>query len=1076
MHYPQLCFAHSVREEIILNLNPNQMIMKKLYRCLSLAAALMLLFTSVALAQERVVTGAITDENGNSMPGVNILLKGTSQGTATDAEGKFSMSVPNDQATLVISFVGYATTEVVVGSRTNIAIQMSPDVTTLNELVVTGYAIQEKKDVTGSVGVVKPKELTSIPTGNVSNQLQGRVAGVTVTGSGQPGQTSVVRIRGLGSFQNNDPLYVVDGVPTQDISTLNPNDVESITVLKDAGAASIYGARASNGVIVVTTKTGVTSGVKVNYNMYVGNQYPGKGPDNLLNTQEYADLQWLVYENDGTSETHPVYGPSSQATPSIPSWAADTDWYDEITDVASIQNHDLSLSGGNENSKFYAGLNYFKQNGIVLTNYTQRFSARINSEFKVKDRVTFGENLTVTHRSGLSVGNLDEGSPINAAVYRMQPIIPVRITDPIAGIAHNFVPGEYGGTGIAPRLGNGGNTVAALERNQDDNGFDMRLLGSLYGDVKILEGLNFKTTFGGTFGQYYYSDYNFATYENAENVGTASLNEGGGYGNDWVWTNTLTFNKKFGDHSLLVVGGYEAVKGNIYRNLNGTRAGYFSDAVSYRTLTNGASTTGLNSSLGTPRTLVSTFARVDYSFLDKYLLSATVRRDGASVFGPDTKYGTFPSVTAAWRVSQESFLAGNELISDLKVRAGYGTMGNQLPVSPQSQYFLFSGAVGETAYPIEGNATSSSQGFRPSQIGNANAKWETNVSTNVGIDLAMLDNRLELVFDWYKKDTEDLLFNPELPGIAGGASPPYVNVGEMSNTGIDLQLIYRQTFDNSLKFEGNVTFTTYSNEIKKVTSDQTYFDAGGSRIGAFNRNQAGQAVGAFYGYQVVGLWQSDAEVAEANALDGDATSPFQDGAEAGFFRLADIDGNGLIDADDRTFIGNPNPDFTYGLNLSLEYKGFDLTTFFYGSKGNEIFNYNKWWTDFWPSFQGQKSRELLYDSWTPERGGNSVPKASNKSNLSTNTAGNSYYIEDGSFLRMRNIQIGYNIPVNTANKIGLSSARIYIQGINLFTATKYSGLDPEISKPSYENDTARGVDAGNYPAVKQMLIGINLGI
>jgi TonB-dependent starch-binding outer membrane protein SusC len=1040
------------------------MFMKKLYRCLSLAAALMLLFTSVALAQERVVSGAITDENGSAMPGVNVLLKGTTQGTASDSDGKFSISVPNDQATLVISFVGYSTTEVVVGSRTNVAIQMAPDVTTLNELVVTGYAIQEKKDVTGSVGIVKPAELTAIPVGNVSNQLQGRVAGVTVVGSGQPGAGSKVRIRGFSSFENNDPLYVVDGVPTQDISTVNPNDVETLTVLKDAGAASIYGSRASNGVIVITTKSGVNAGVKVNYNMYAGTQFAGKGPDNLLNTQQYADLQWQVYRNDGTSETHPIYGPSSNASPTLPSWAADTDWYDEITDNASIQNHDLSLSGGNQNAKFYGGLNYFKQNGIVNTTFTKRFAARLNSEFNIKDRVRIGENLTATHRSGLSVGNLDEGSPINASVYRAQPIIPVRITSPIDGVTHDFVPGDYGGTGIAPRLGNGSNTVATLERNQDDRSFDIRLMGSLFADVKLIEGLNFKTQFGGTFQQGYWSDYNFATYENAENVGTPSLSEGAWYNNDWVWTNTLTFNKKFGDHSLLAVAGYEAVKYGIGRDISGSRAGYFSDAVSFRTLTNGASITALNSGFGTPTTLVSNFLRVDYGFMDKYLLSATVRRDGSSRFGVDNRYGVFPSVTAAWRISQESFLQANEVISDLKIRGGYGTMGNQLAVSPQNQYSLYGGATAESNYAIGGGGSGgSTQGFRGTRIGNPDAKWETNVTTNVGFDLAMLDNKLELVFDWYSKVTDDLLFNPELPGTAGGASQPYLNIAKMKNTGIDLQLIYRQSFDNSLKFESNVTFTTYNNSIEAISDKVPYFDWGGSRIGAFNRNEPGHAMSEFYGYKVIGLFQNAAEVSSA---------PTQDGAEPGFFRYADVNNDGTINGDDRTYIGNPNPDFTYGINLNFEYKGFDLTTFFYGSSGNDIFNYNKWWTDFWPSFQGQKSTELLNNGWTEERGGNSVPKASNKSNFSTNTQSTSYYVEKGSFLRMKNIQLGYNLPTATAGKVGLSSARIYLQGVNLFTATKYSGLDPELGG----DDRSFGVDAGNYPAVKQFLIGLNLGI
>jgi TonB-linked SusC/RagA family outer membrane protein len=1057
-------FCGTCRRGNILNLNPNQMFMKKLYRGLSLAAALMLLFTSVALAQERVVSGAVTDENGSSMPGVNVLLKGTSQGTATDSDGKFSISVPNDQATLVISFVGYSTTEVVVGSRTNVSIQMAPDVTTLNELVVTGYAIQEKKDVTGAIGIVKPTELTAIPSGQVSNQLQGRVAGVTVVGSGQPGSVSKVRIRGMSSISGaNDPLYVVDGVQTLDISTLNPNDVESVTVLKDAGASAIYGSRSSNGVIVITTKQGATQGVKVNYSMYTGTQNPGKGPTNLLNTDEYAQLQWMVYRNDGTSETHPIYGPSSAANPTLPSWAANTNWYDKITDKASIQNHDLALSAGNQNAKFYGGLNYFKQNGIINTTYAERFAARLNSEFNIKDRVKIGENFTATYRQGLSVGNLGEGSPIQMAVYRAQPIIPVIVDEPIAGIAHNFVPGEYGGNGIAPRLGNGANTVATLNRDKDDKGFDIRLLGSLFADVKIINGLNFRTSFGGSFGQYYYTNYTVKTYENAENTATSSLNEGAGYNNNWNWTNTLTFNKKFGDHSILAVGGYEAVKDGVGRDLNGSRAGYFSDAVSFRTLTNGAATTGLFSNLYTPYSLTSWFLRADYAFKDKYLLSGTVRRDAGSKFGEDTRVGTFPSFTAAWRVSQESFLTGNEIISDLKIRAGWGQLGNQFALSPSNRFYAYGGAVAETAYNINGGVNSATQGFRATTIANVNAKWEAQTTTNIGFDLAMLDNKFELVFDYYVKASDDLLFTVPKNAMWGAASAPAVNVGKMENKGIDLQLIYRQNFDNDLRFEGNLTFTTVNNKIVSLAPDVKYFTSAGSRFGDLARNEEGNPMGAFYGYKVVGLFQSQADV------DAAAT---QDGAEPGFFQYADLNNDGVIDPDDRSFIGSPVPDFTYGLNLTFGYKGFDLTAFFYGVSGNDIYNYNKWWTDFWPSFQGQKSKELLNNSWTPERGGNSVPKASNKSNFSNNNASSSYYIEKGSYLRMRNIQLGYNIPQATAGKIGLSSARIYLQGINLFTITNYTGLDPELGG----SDTAAGVDYGNYPAVKQMLIGINLGI
>lgn len=1015
-----------------------------------------------AFAQDRVLTGTVRDESGSPMPGVNVIVSGTTSGTVSDVSGKYSLSV-SPGAKLLFSFIGYTSQEVEVGSNTVLDVSMKVDVTELSEIVVTGYASQEKKDLTGSVGTVKIADLTQIPSSNVTNQLQGRIAGVTVTGDGRPGEPAKVRIRGFGSFQNNDPLYIVDGVPTQDISTINPNDVESLSVLKDAGAASIYGSRASNGVIIMTTKKGSSSGVKVNYDMYYGTQDPGKGPDFLLNTQEFADLQWLIYKNDGTEETHPIYGPSTNPAPTLPPWAGDTDWYKTITRKAMIMNHDLSLSGGNENAKFFTGVNYFNQEGIVVTNFAKRFSARVNSEFKIKNRVTIGENLTVTGRSRNGVsGNGNEDSPI-ARVYAQQPIIPAIMTTSVTGISHDFVPGEYGGTGLAPRAGNGTQPLSELERNAEDRNTDVRILGSMFMDIKILDYLNFRSTFGGTYQNGYNTDWTGSTYELAENRATAAYNENAYYGSDWVWTNSLTFNKTFGSHKLLAVGGYEAVKYGIGRSMTATRAGYFSSAPSFRTLNNGAATQSVSSAYNTPTTLQSTFIRADYSYSDKYLLSATVRRDGSSRFGSENRYGTFPSVSAGWRLSEEGFLAGVDFISDLKVRGGYGTMGNQLAVSPVNQFYLYGGSVGDANYAINGSTSSSSQGFRPTRIGNPDAKWETNVTTNVGFDAGLFDNKLQLSFDWYTKQTKDLLYNPPLPGTSGSAEQPYINIAEMKNTGIDIQLGYKKIVNSDLSFDATLTLTTYNNTIEKIAEGIDYFSDGGSRIGAFNRNQVGRAVSEFYGYNVIGLFQSATDV---------ENSPVQDGAEEGFFKYQDLNGDNQITPEDRVFIGNPNPDFTWGLNLGANYKSFDISAFFYGSQGNEIFNYNKWWLDFWPSFQNQKSHDLLYNSWTPERTNATTPKASNKSNFSNNTQSVSYYVEDGSFVRLKNLQIGYNFPTSVISKVGLNRARVYVQGVNLFTASKYSGLDPDLNNNA---DTSFGVDAGAYPLVKQYIFGLNIG-
>ncbi len=1043
----------------------------KRFSLLSLLTLLFAASATVAFAQRTVVGTVTSDSDKLPLIGATILLKGSDSGTITDIDGSYSIRVAGNDAVLVVSYTGYESQEVAVGSQTTVNVALAESATSLSEVVVTGYTAQQKKDLTGAVGTVNTDDLKQIPSSNINSQLQGRVSGVTVSGDGRPGSVAKVRIRGFASFNgDNDPLYIVDGVPTLDVSTLNPNDVESISVLKDAGAASIYGSRAANGVILVTTKKGQNKGVKVSYDMYVGSQNPSVGNLDILNAQEYADLQWLVYKNDGTSETHPIYGPSSNASPTIPAWAGDTDWFDQITRNALITNHDVSLSGGNDNARFYAGLNYFNQEGIIVTNFSKRYSARLNSEYKVaKGHITIGENLTVTGRTGNGVsGNGTEGSPVSR-VYMSQPIIPATIEkqNETVGISHTFVAGEYGGTGIASRTGNTPNVLADLERNDQDRQNDVRLLGSVFGDLKIMDGLNYRSTFGGTYQSGYNTDWTGATYERAENQATSSYNENSYYNSDWVWTNTLTLDKTFGLNRVLAVAGYEAVEYGVGRGVSASKANYFSIDPAFRSVSNGGSITNASSGFNTPVRLVSQFLRADYSFNNRYYLSGTIRRDGASNFGPDFRYGVFPSVSAGVRVSD---LIAADFLSDMKIRGGYGTMGNQRSVNPGNQFNQYGGGPGDTYYDLNGTGSSSLQGFAATFTGNPDSKWETQITTNIGFDASLFDSKLQVSFDWYQKKAQDLLFKRQVDATSGNADQASINIGDMKNTGIDLQLDYRTNITNDLKLDATLTFTTYKNEITKITDNIDYFDSGfgDTRIGSFNRNAVGHSISEFYGYQVTGLFQSQAEV------DGAAV---QDGAEAGFFRYQDqiLEGedapDGVINPDDRVYIGNPNPDFTYGLNLGLTWKDFDLSAFFFGSQGNEIFNYNKWWLDFWPSFQNQKSNDLLNNSWTPENTGATTPKASNKSNFSNNTQSVSYYVEDGSFLRLRNLQLGYTLPTDAIGRIGLSKARIYVQGVNLFTATKYSGIDPDVNNGG---DRAFGVDFGNYPLVKQFIVGLNV--
>lgn len=1062
-------------------------------RRIALFLLIMVFSVGFAFAQEKTVSGKVTAEGEGPIPGVNVTVQGTTIGAITGLDGSYSLRVPGPSSVLVFSSVGYLTQQATVGTQTVIDVVIVSDVRALSEVVVTGYTAQRRRDLTGSVGVVEPAKLTAVPTGSVSNSLQGRTSGVTVVGDGRPGETAKVRIRGAGSFENNDPLYVVDGVPTQDVSSLNPNDIESISVLKDAGSASIYGSRASNGVIIVTTKKGSNRGTKVNYSMYYGTQLPGDGPDNVLDTKGYADLQWLVYKNDATAvETHPIYGLSSNASPSLPNWAGNTNWYKAITRTAMIQNHDLSLSGGTDDAKFFAAIGAFNQDGIVIYTDAKKYTARFNSEFTfLKDRVKIGENISLAYRTNHGVGNLDESSPIQQASYRSQPIIPVIMTVAVpGGLSHAFVPGEWGGTGISARLGQAENMVATRTRAKDNNNWNMRLVGSAFVDIKIAKGLNFKSTLGGTFNNGHYMSYSYKTYERSENNSTNSFNEGSYYDNDWVWTNTVTLDKTFGEHKILAVGGYEAVKYGMGRGVSGDRAGYFTDDVLYRTLDNGANIMNASSYLNTPTSLVSQFLRADYSLMDKYLLSATVRRDGSSRFGLDNRYGIFPSFSAGWRISDEAFFDAISFISDMKIRGSWGTMGNQLAVSPQNQFFSYGGSPGTSFYDINGTMTSSVQGFRPTRIGNPDAKWETSENANVGFEAGLLENKIGIKLDWYSKKTKDLLYNPELPGTAGSADAPYVNVASMSNSGIDIEFSYKDSWGD-FGFDGSAVFTTIKNEITGIAEGKygiKYFDWGGVRFANLVRNQTGHPMSSFFGYEVKSLFQEN-EFHSVGDVDGaglpvmdpvtglqkthlvqNADVPVQDGAEPGFFKYQDINKDGTITPEDRTFIGNPFPKFTYGFNLGFTYKNFDITAFLYGSEGNDIYNENKWWIDFWQSFQGQKSTDLLNNSWTPTNTNATVPKASNKSNFSTNTQSSSYYVEDGSYLRLKNLQLGYTLPESIISKVNIKSLRVYVQGVNLMTITKYSGLDPEIGG----DDRSKGLDRGNYPLVKQVLFGLNV--
>jgi TonB-linked SusC/RagA family outer membrane protein len=1068
-----------------------QILLLKKKFLLSLFMLVFCFATSEALAQERTISGNVTStEEGEPLPGVNVLVKGTSIGTVTDMNGDYRLSVPSEASTLVFSFIGLETQEVQINNRSVVDVQMESDALSLSEVVVTGYTTQERREITGAVSTVKAKDLVAIPAGNVEQQLQGRVAGVTVLTSGAPGDRSMVRIRGFGSFTNNAPLFVVDGVPTYDVGFLNSGDIETTTVLKDAGSASIYGARASSGVVILTTKKGTSGKLKVSYDAQYGVQAPGKGFETLT-PQETADLTWLALNNSGIVDpetgnpTHPQYGSGPNAVlPDyiLPAGAMEgdpgidfdlynidydngpiyqitrankqgTDWFDEVTQTAPIQSHTLGFSGGSDAAKYYLGLGYYDQQGVVINTFLKRYTLRANTQFNIKDRVRIGENVQVFYRKRPGFTNLSEGNAISMA-YRMNPIVPVY--DEM---------GNYAGT-RAPGTNNPNNAVAIQQRNAENQSWNGGIFGSIYAEVDIMEGLTARSNFGGSGGFYHNYFFTYRTYENSENNAANSFSENAGYGYSWVWTNTLNYEKRFNSHKISALAGVESLEDDIGRSLGGRRLNYFTDNPDFRTLSTGdpaGQTNYSNGSIG--YSIFSAFGKVDYGFDDKYLLSLTLRRDGSSNFGAENKYGTFPAVSAAWRITGEEFMSDTEWLNDMKIRGGWGIMGNQR-IPAGNQYGLFDSSPAFSAYDITGTSNSTVAGLRLSRIGNPLGRWEENITTNIGIDATLFNNSFEIIFDIWKRRTEGLLYNPEVPAVIGYLTQyPYINVGEIENKGIDLQLIKKGRISSDFKYNVDLTFATYKNEILAISEGVDNFPGpsfGSSRIGTFTRNEVGHPISSFFGYNVIGIFQDENDV---------TNSPEQPDAAPGRFKYEDVDGDGEITSDDRKFFGDPNPDFTYGLNLTLGYKNFDFEMFFYGVQGQDIINYTRWFTDFYSSFPGGAlNRRALDNAWSENNPGGTTPIAEATSTFSTNSEPNSYYLEDGSYLRARNVRLGYTIPTNLINRYGIEGLKLYIQATNLFTLTGYTGLDPAISGV----DTNFGVDYGNYPFTRQFMLGVNL--
>ncbi|MEP7320901.1 MAG: TonB-dependent receptor [Saprospiraceae bacterium] len=1051
---------------------------------------LFMLIGMTASAQKGSIQGTVTGD-GLPIEFASVGITALGLGASTDANGKYVIDdVPYGTYQLTGSFVGYTTFNqtVTVNSSDPVIMDVSlgEGASLLDEIIVTGYTSQKKKDITGAVSVVNVKSLKAIPSGTIESVLQGNAAGVTIINSGAPGSPSNIRVRGITSVGSTDPLMIIDGTPGS-IHDLNPNDIQSIQILKDAGAAAIYGVRGSNGVIIVTTKRGTPGKVTVNYEAYIGSQRPLKNGWDLATPQENADAIWTQFKNSGLAPLHAQYGSGANAV--VPDYITPfglvgtnantdpskyalytnqitkankegTDWFHEIFKPATIMNHDLSISGGSEKGTFMMSLNYLDQDGTLIRTNLKRYSARINSNFNVNKNIRIGESIYMNYKKNpgyLGLPGVNNANSINAA-FRMPRIVPVY-----------DIMGNFAGGG-SRSLGNSPNPVAIMERTKDNKENRYGILGNVFGEIDFLKHFTARTSIGGTTDIFNNYTFVFTAYENAENSQNPnSFIENYGTTTSLTWNNTLNYKNTFNaHHNLNVLLGTESIS-NAGRGVSGARGSYYvtnpADLTvdpNLWTLNFGTPTGQSNSNIAingfqTPyeNSLFSTFGRVDYNFDNKYYLSGTLRRDGSSVFAPENRFGIFPSVTAGWRISAEPFMKGVSFIDDLKLRAGWGKLGSLSNVTPTNAFTLYGQSSVESYYDINGTSTTPQQGLFASQIGNTQTTWEEDIITNIGFDASLAKGKLDLTAEWYKKEISGLLFPAAIPATAGGARPPLVNSGNIQNTGIDLSVTYHGKVNSDFSFDIGTNITTYANEVKSLPPGFQYIDYGQSRL------QVGQAIGAFFGYKQIGLFQSQAEVDAA---------PKQDAAAPGRSRYADINGDNKIDANDRTHFGNPNPDFTAGLSLSATYKNLDFGMFWYANVGNDLINNVRNSIDFPQTFDVAISKAAVYDSWTPDRPNAKVPKLERGANFSNNTAFNSYLMEDGSFVRLKNLQVGYTFPLSKLAKIGASKFRIYVQAVNLLTFTKYTGLDPEILGSTLTS-TNFGIDGGAYPANQTMYTG-----
>ncbi|UII26693.1 TonB-dependent receptor [Fulvivirga maritima] len=1018
-----------------------------------------LVLTQWAFGQS-TITGTVVDgETSDPIPGVNVLVEGTSKGTVTDINGTFSLNVESGK-TLLFSFIGYETQKIVVGNQTQINISLSQDVETLEEVVVVGYGEQKKKVVTGAISSVSAEDLESLPINNVGQALQGRTAGLTMAApSGQPGSVATIRVRGITTLNNNDPLWVVDGVIVDNggIGYLNQSDIESIEVLKDAASQAIYGARAATGVILVTTKSGKKGGIKVNYNGYYGTSAPARKLD-LLNAREYATLrnESSLAAGDGIVFENPQ------------ELGEGTDWQDQIfNNDARRQNHEVSISGANDVSDFYLSFGYLGQDGIVATDISkyERYNVRLNSTHKIKDWLTVGQNLGYSHEKSVGLGNTNSeyGGPLSSAI-NLDPTTPVYETDPDRLNSPLYPDDSLKGVMAPNGLYYGisevvtqemANPLAFIQTRLGNYNWSDNIVGNAYVELTPIEGLKIRSTIGTKLAfwgsesftpEFYFNPSNY----NARNSFGRSVDRK----RDWNLENTISYSKKVGDHDFTVLLGQGA-----YRDSYNTSVNLYAYDLPINSFDEGSlgwnylpKDTRGGGGEAVPHKVSSLFARVNYDYKERYMLTAVIRRDGSSNFGKNKRYGYFPSLSLGWNASDEPFWPRNEVVNFLKVRGGYGVVGND-NIGPLNFVSIIGGGRN---YAFGNNI---SQGFSPNALANPDLQWEETTQINVGFEATVLQD-FSVTFDWYKKITTGILRTPDIPGYVGTVSNPAVNIGDMENSGVELDLGYsKQIGKLGITVNGNVSYL--HNEVTNLGSRNYYDEASfqGS-TDPITRIAVGQPISSFYGYKIIGVFQNEAEIASYTNSEGQVIQP---DAVPGDFKWADLDDSGSIDTDDRTFLGNSIPNWSYGLTVKLNYQNFDFTVFGQGVSGNQIFQGLRR-----SDIKAANYQKAALGRWTGEGTSNSYARLTDKDDNYNFGRPSDFYLEDGDYFRIKTVQLGYTLPNSMLSDVGITSARVYLMAENLFTFTKYTGYDPEIG------GGVMSIDRGIYPQARSFMVGVSV--